>query len=464
MLRNVPLFGLGNKGKSANVNAQERVNLYVEVQDDPEANGLVLYPRPGLTTFVNFGASPARGFYQKGDVAYVVNGATLWEIAANGTTTSRGTLLTTGGRVDITDNGTQMLIVDGTYGYIYTFATTTLAQITDGDFPAPSTCAFLNGYFIVSKTDSAQFFISALYDGTAWDALDFATAESDPDNLVRLMVDNGALYLFGDKTTEMWGDSGAADFPFARIGASAIEWGLAARWSLCKFDGSLIFLRKNRLGAVQVCVLAGNQAMPVSNPELDYVFAQYDAENATGYSYTVSGHPFYQINFPSDGVSWLYDGLSKCWSKVQSGSGRHRGEIQVNFLGSSYVTDYENGKVYLIDGDAYTDDGEPIVREFVSRHNKGGDFIRIPQLWLEMEGGVGLATGQGSDPQVMLQISRDGGHEWGTELWRSFGAIGQYKARAVWNRLGRARDWLFKVRCTDPVKTVFIAAWATYDK
>ena len=464
MLRNVPLFGLGNKGKSANVNAQERINLYVEVQADPEANGLVLYPTPGLTTFVNLGASPARGYYAKGDVSYIVNGATLWEIAANGTTTSRGTLLTGSGRVDITDNGQQMLIVDGTYGYIYTFATNTLAQITDADFPAPSTCAFLNGYFIVSKTDSAQFFISALYDGTAWDALDFATAESDPDNLVRLMVDNGALYLFGDKTTEMWGDSGAADFPFARIGASAIEWGLAARWSLAKFDGSLIFLRKNRLGAVQVCVLAGNQAVPVSTPELDYVFSQYEAvENATGYSYMVSGHPMYQLNFPSAGVSWLYDGLSKAWSKVQSGSGRHRGEIQVNFLGASYVTDYENGKVYLLDEGTYTDDGEPIVREFVSRHNKAGNFIRIAKLWLEMEGGVGTVSGQGSDPQVMLQVSRDGGHTWSSELWRSFGALGQYRARAVWNRLGRARDWLFRVRVTDPVRTVFIAGWAQHD-
>lgn len=465
MLQNVPLFGLGNAGKSPNVNAQKRVNLYVEVQADPEANGLVMYPTPGLTTFVNFGASPCRGLYQKGSVAYAVNGSTLWEIAANGTTTSRGTLLTSGGRVDIADNGAQMLIVDGTYGYIYTFATNTLAQIVDADFPASTTCAFLNGYFVVSKTDSAQFYISALYDGTTWDALDFATAESDPDNLVRLMVDNGVLYLFGDKTTEMWGDSGAADFPFARIGAAAIEWGLLARWSLCKFDGSLIFLRKNRLGAIQVCVLAGNQAVPVSNPELDYVFSQYAAtENATAFSYSLSGHPFYQINFPTAGESWLYDGLSKSWSKVESGGGRHRGEMQVSFLGDSYVSDYENGKFYLLDPASYTDDGSPIVREFIGRHNKAGDFIRIAKLWLEMEAGVGLQSGQGSDPQIMMQISRDGGHEWGAEMWRSFGAAGKYRARAAWNRLGRSRDWLLKFRVTDPVKTIFVAAWAQYDK
>lgn len=461
-LRNVPLFGIGNVGKSPNVSAQKRTNLYVEIQADPESNGLTLYPTPGLTSFVNFGANPCRGFYQKGDSAYVVNSNTLWEIAADGTTTNRGTLNTSGGRVDITDNGDQMLVVDGTYGYIYTFDTHVLAQIVDADFPASETCTFLNGYFIVQKTDSAQFYISALYDGMTWDALDFATAESDPDNLVRVMADNGVLMLFGDKTTEPWGDSGAQDFPLARIGASAVEWGLAARWSLCKFDGTLIFLRKNRLGAVQVALMSGTSSVAVSNPEMDYVFSTYSAvEDATGFSYMLSGHPFYQINFPSANESWLYDGLTKAWSKVQYGaSGRHRGEIQVNFLNRPYVTDYENGQVYLLDKDAETDNGQYIVREFVSRHNKAGDFINISQLWLEMQAGVGLVSGQGSAPKVMMQISRDGGHTWGAELWTSIGAIGQFRCRALWNRLGRARDWTFKLRVTDPVKTVFVAAWA----
>lgn len=464
MLRNVPLFGVGNKGKSVNVNAQERVNLFVELPTDPEANGIVMYPTPGTTTFVNFGANPNRGLYQKGDVAYAVNGSTLWEIAANGTTTSRGTLLTTGGRVDITDNGTQMLIVDGTYGYIYTFATTTLAQIVDADFPASTTCSFLNGYFLVQRTSSAQWYISGLYDGTTWDALDFATAESDPDNLVRIFTDNGTVILFGEKTTEFWGDSGAEDFPFARIGSAAIEWGLAARWSLCKFDNSLMFLRKNRLGAVQVCRLSGTSAEPVSNEEMDYLFSTYSSvENATAYSYMVSGHPMYQINFPSANVSWVYDGKSNEWHEARYGDdGRHRGEIQVNFLNRPYVSDYENGKVYLLDQDTYTDDGNFIVREFTSRHNKNGEYVCISKLWLEMETGVGNQTGQGTDPQLMLRVSKDGGHTWSNERWTSIGAIGEYLNRAVFTRLGRARDWLFRFRVTDPVKTVFVAGWAQY--
>ena len=460
-----PLFGLGDFGKSPNVDAQTRTNLYVEIQKDGEKGSLTLYPTPGLLGFVNFGANPCRGLYQKGDFLYVVNGNTLWQVSNNGTLTSRGTLLTTGGKVDITDNGTQMLIVDGTYGYIYNFNTLAFVQITDVDFPASTTCTFLNGRFIVGKTNSAQFYVSALYDGLSWDALDFATAESDPDNLVRVYVDSGQIVLFGEKTTEFWGDSGAADFPFARVGASAIEWGLAAIWSVAKFQDTLIFLRKNRLGAVQVCTLQGYNCSVVSNPEIDYVFSQYSSVNdAVGFSYMVSGHPFYQINFPSANASWLFDGLTGAWSRVQSGTGRHRGELQRNYLDRAYVSDYENGQVYRFDVNTYTDDGAMIIREWTSRHQMSADWSGFDELWIEMQAGVGLQTGQGSDPQLMMQVSKDGGHEWGNEVWTAFGKIGEYRRRACYRRLGRARDWLFRFRVTDPVYTVFVAAWGRYGR
>jgi hypothetical protein len=136
--------------------------------------------------------------------------------------------------------------------------------------------------------------------------------------------------------------------------------------------------------------------------------------------------------------------------------------MQVQLLSKNYVTDYENGKLYRFLEDVYTDDGTPIVREFVTRHQSIGDFSTFSQIWIEMEGGVGLQTGQGSDPQLMMQISRDGGHEWGSEIWRDIGAVGKYRARAVFNRLGSARDWLFRFRVTDPINTVFIAAWGKF--
>lgn len=462
-LKPVALFGLGNFGKSYNVDSQKRTNLYAEIQKDGEKGNLTLYPTPGLTTFVNFGANPSRGAWKKDDVLYIVNRSTLWKVTNDGTTTNIGTLATSAGRVDMTDNGTQIIMVDGPNGYIYNTSTLAFTQITDPDFPGGDTVTFLDGYFIVSKPNTGQFYISALYDGLTWAALDFATAESNPDNLIRVIADNGQLWLFGSDTSEPWSDSGAQDFPFARVGAAAIEWGLAARWSLCKFMDSIIFLRKNRLGAVQVCTLSGYTAVPVSTPEIDYILAQYSSvSNATGFAYMVSGHPFYQINFPSANESWVYDGLTKEWHRAESGGGRHRGEIQINFLDRSYVTDYANGKLYRFQDGVYTDDGQMIARELISRHQSTGEYTFLHKLWIEMEAGVGLLTGQGSDPKLMMQYSKDGGHTWSNEIWVGLGRVGQYSYRALFLRLGRGRDWVFKFRITDPVKTVFIGAWGEF--
>lgn len=459
-LRPVPLFGLGNVGKSVNVNAQQRKNLYVEIQSDAEKNVVTMYPTPGLQTFVQLGAYPARGMYELGDFMYIVANNIFWRVANDGSVVNKGSLATFSGYVDISDNGNEIIVVDGPNGYIFDVLADTFTQIADPDFPGADTVAFINSRFVVNKPGTAEFYISGVYSGTTWDPLEFATAESDPDLLMRVTAESGQLVLFGSNTTEFWGDSGAADFPFARIGSAAIEWGLAARWSLCKFMDSLIFLRKNRLGQVQVCALQGYNAAPVTNPEMDYVFSQYAAvSDAIGFSYMVSGHPFYQITFPTPGETWLYDGLSKCWSRLESSGSRHRAELQVNFQNRSYVSDYEAGKIYLLDENTYTDDGAYVAREFISRHQSTGEWSHISQLWLEMEAGTGLNLGQGQTPQIMMQISKDGGHEYGPEVWREIGAMGKYRQRAVFNRLGRARDWLFKFRITDPVKVVFVAAW-----
>lgn len=456
----IPLFGIGNKARSVTASAQDRLNLYVEVNEDVEKHVLTMYPTPGLVAFRDFGAFPSRGMYQKGDFNYLVNRDKLYKIANDGTTTVLGTLATNSGRVDMADNGVQLIVVDGPNGYIVTLATDAFAQITDPDFPGASTVTFLSQRFIISEPDSGRFYWSALIDGTSWDALDFATAESDPDDLVRVFAEGGQLILMGEKVTEVWGDSGAADQPFAKVGGGAVEWGLAARWSVTKYLDSLAFLRKNRLGQVQACLMSGTSAGPISNPQIEAEWGQYgDVSNATGFAYMLNGHAFYQVNFPTVGKSWLYDAQSKSWSRLESYGGQHRVNFVVQLLGSLYGADFENGKLYKIEQDVYTDDGRPITREFISRHQTMGDFTRFSEIWVEMEAGVGLQLGQGSDPQIMMQISRDGGKTYGNELWRSIGKVGQYRVRANWHRLGRARDWVLKFRVTDPVKTVFVAVW-----
>jgi hypothetical protein len=453
------LFGSGMFGKSANVTSESRVNAYIEIQPGDDRAKIAIYATPGLELFLSFGDTPVRGLYPKGDYLYAVHRGTFWEINNAGTATNRGSIGTTSGRVYMADNGSQLMLTDGTTtgGYIYDFSTLAFTQIADIDYPGAGTVTWMDSYFVVNKPNSQRYYVSAANDGLTWDALDFASAESNPDDLVAVAADNSNLYLYGTLSTEFDTNSGGVDFPFTRISGGATEWGCAAAASVVKFDNSLAFLAKNKMGQVWIARMTGYRPEKISTPELDYIINNYSSTtDASFFSYMLGGHPMLQCNFNTGGGSWLYDGLSKVWSQLKSyGITRHRGEIACNYLNQTIVSDYSNGNLYSLKASAYADNGQELAMELITRHiAKNDNNIRIDKLQLDMETGVGLVSGQGSDPQIMMSVSKDGGHTYGPEQWVTMGAIGKFRTRAIWRRLGAARDWTFKFRITDPVKRV----------
>ena len=462
-----PLFDLGQQGRSPNVNSERRVNLYAEVKQHVDKTALVFYGTPGKVLFLDLGLDPIRGFWQMGSYFYAVQLGSLYKIASDGTYTNVGTLSTSTGRVCMSDNGTQLMIVDGTWGYIYTPGAGTFAKITDADFAgfsSPTTVTFESGFFVVTFANSGRFLISALYDGVNWTATDYANAESSPDPLVHCLANAGQLVLLGDLTTEHWTNTGATDFPYQRIQGATSEWGLHARWSVVKFGEGLVGLVKSKAGEVLVAKLDGYAWQSISTPELVTAINSYSVtSDATGLSYLKGGHGFYQINFGTANKSWLYDGLSGAWSELQSGTNgdRDRAEIATHYLAKSYVSDYGSGKVYTLDLEAVTENGQPIIRELTSRHVSSEKQLKVYRLWLDIEAGVGNATAPGDVPVVMLQVSKDGGRSFGTEIMMQMGHIGERRFRCYTNRLGRGYDWVFKFRISDPVKVVILGGWLT---
>ncbi|MGZ5799238.1 MAG: hypothetical protein ACXWJZ_01235 [Burkholderiaceae bacterium] len=462
-----PLFGVSQSGKSRIVDSQNHINLYCEIDNVTADKAVVTYfNTPGLLLFTSFGDTPIRGWIEVSDFIYAVHRGTFWEINNAGVKTSRGTVSTTSGRVDISYNGTQIGIVDGASMYCYTIATNAFVTVSSGLFATPASITYQDSYFITTFLNSGQFQISAQNDGTTFDALDYSTAESNPDNLVRVVADHGELVFCGDQTTEFWSNSGGQDFPYTNLRGTTLEFGLAAKWSLVKYNDSLAGLFKNRMGQVQVMMMVGHALHKISSNELDAIINGYSAvSDATAFAYMWGGHPMLQISFPTAGKSWLYDASTNMWSSLESGlsGGRHLAEIHVDYINKPRVTDYANGNIYTLDKDTYSDNGMSRPVEMSSKHVfNGDDRITIDAVQIDFEVGVGLATGQGSDPQAMLQVSRDGGFTWGNEIWKSIGKIGEYLARARWTILGMARDWVIKVRVTDPVKVVITGASMRY--
>lgn len=453
------LFGVGLKGKSAVVSSQHRINCYLEKIIDEDIEQTAFIASPGLDLFADLGDTPSRGRIKVDDLLYVVHRGTLYEVNNAGTATSRGTLSTTTGRVDMSYDGDDVIMLtDGTAGYTYKISTTTLAVISDSDFPDTAPTNDFQDIYFVAFGPGPEFQISE--DGSSWDALDIANG--NVGEIVRGIGDHGELVIFGQEKVSFWINTGGADFPYQPVKGAEKEVGLAARWSLSKFDDSLVFLGKNSLGQVQVYKLQGRSPVPISSPEFDSIVNRYaTVGDATGYASLHEGHPFYRINFPTAGKSWEYDGLSGLWTERQSGvSGdRHRGEMAVDFINKVRIFDYENGKIYTVNSNTFTENGEQYPFELTSRRVGGYDPMSLNKLFMDFETGVGLATGQGDDPQAMLTVSRDGGRTFANSMWKSIGKVGNYTTRVEWDQFGVSEHgFIFRVRVTDPVKRHLVNA------
>lgn len=461
----VPI-GLGlqsYRNSSLPVSAQRCVNWFAEQAPAGASTQVALMPTPGLSLFSTCGDGPVRGLHTAKGVLYAVSGRKLYSVGADGTATERGTIPRQG-PVSVTDNGTQVVIVtDDGEGYVYNIAAASLSQITNASWRPARAAAFLDQYVIFSERDSGRFFISALGDAASFDALDFATAESAPDDTLTLIVDHRELWLFGQTTIEVWANTGAADFPFSRISTGIIERGCGAARSVAKLDNSVFWLGDD--GAVYRA--EGYSPLRISTHAIEYALSRYETTaDAIAFAHNDRGHPFYVLTFPRANATWVYDVATGYWHERYSGTepdcaGRWRANCHAFAYGGHIVGDFENGKLYRLDGDAATEDGAAIRRMSDSPYiEDDGKRLMVHGFELMMEVGVGLPSGQGSDPLVTLSWSDDGGRTWGNEISRSFGRIGAYETRVRWHRLGQTRKRIFRVATSEPVKPVILKSYA----
>lgn len=464
----VPLIGTGVKSKSAVVSAQRRLNCYLEPQRDQDKTPIAVYGTAGLTKVMDEGALPFRGGITVGDLFYVTRGNIFEEVNNAFIATDRNPasrLTTNNGRTSHATNETSMILVDGTNGYNFDTGTLAFAQTASAMFANPKACTYQDGYYLASfdEAGSNKKRCQISTDGITWAALDYRAIDTTPGALIRPLSFQGEVHQFADKGIEFWAYTGDPTFPFQPIRGATLPIGLAARWSIGIGSGSLYFLGRDRSASnVQVYELVGHQVRSISTPDLSDAINNYGTlGDATGFVASEDEHDFFYLHFPTAGKTWMYDAFTSdivgvpSWSELQSNGGRHLSDLAFSLVNKAYVTDYAAARIYLLDKSAYTDNGMMIRRELDTRHFfKEYDRVTVDEIVIDMETGVGLAVGQGVDPQVMVQISRDGGRTWGAEISHALGAIGKYKTRIAQRRCGTARDFVFKLAMTDPVKFV----------
>lgn len=465
-----PILGSTYVARSVNAADARMVNLFPEIIPEGGKEPAFLNRAPGLKLKVSVGLGPIRGLWEFNGNLYVVSRDKLYKVDSTYTVTLIGTVSGTSGAVSMVDNGTQLFVACNGPSYVYNATTNVFSQITDSDFPGAGTVSYLDGYFVFNEPNSQKIWVTALLDGLSVDPLDFASAEGSPDGVVGIIADHRELWVFGTNSVEVWYNSGNPDFPFSRIQGAFNELGCAAAYSIAKMDNGLFWLGKDARGQGIVYRANGYTGQRISTHAIEWQIQQYgNLSDAIGYTYQQDGHSFYVLIFPSANATWVYDVATQAWhERAGFANGeftRHRSNCQVFFNSEVLVGDYQNANIYAFDLDDFSDNGsiQKWLRSWRALPTGQNNLKRSAQhsLQLDLETGVGLNLGQGSDPQVMLRWSDDGGHTWSSEHWVSIGKIGEFYRRAIWRRLGmtmKIRDRVYEVSGTDPVKIAIVGA------
>lgn len=442
-------------------------------------------------------------------VASVSSGTLYVGQTIQGVGVTLGTIITalgsgTGGIGTYTVSVASTVAVDVTM-YAINFS---VLPSSDGAFSGANTVDIIDNYFVYNNPNSQQFGASDLLSPISL-STSYALKDGAPDDLVALIVDHREVYLMGEVSSEVWTDVGAVPFPFQRIPGTSTQHGIAAPFSLYRFGNSFAYVSRNNRGQAQIMQMKGYLPERISTHAVENTLANQYVDDAIAWTYQLEGHEVYVVSFPTLNLTWAFDNATQMWHKwlytaSDNSYQRHRGNCCAVFQGMVLVGDYDNGKIYELSRTNYTDDGQNVRRLRRAPHLVS-DFQRqyFDELQIQFQPGVGTTglsrttvvqeatpnpdpyyiypdaelvigpfdvfvignAGGGvvispttTYPQAMLRWSNDGGSTWSKEYWVPIGGLGKYTNRAIWRRLGTARDRVFEVSITDPVNAVIVSA------
>lgn len=313
-------------------------------------------------------------------------------------------------------------------------------------------------------TYGPRFGFTAVDDLATATALNYYTAENQPDDLVAVRVMGQDIFLFGTDTIEIWAQQSNADDPFALQSGRVIKTGCLCRDGIQITDNSIIWIADDH----SVRRLAGGDtAAFISEPWITRKLQVEPIANIGSGTQQVEGHTFYYVRTPN-GCYW-WDALASSiaqqniWhTRVTNLTSTWRWRYIVEYNGTHYVID-DTGVFDLLSRD-YNDEHMPaadtegtrIVRQFTAVGNFN-HYETIPAMMLVAAKGIGTATGQGANPLIGMQISTDGGQTFSAIDYCELGAQGNYAEPSIWRMNGSAerRGAVFLFTKSDPAPAAY---------
>lgn len=461
----------GNKfGRYPKISAEKTYNMFI-------SDGW-LVPTPGHLKIVDIDPlAEGRGIFTsiRGNFMLTVIGSGVWitndEIYKFGRTIpigdasenigiKVGDIDTFSGDVFIDENDAEQIgICDKKDIYIYDYQNNTFQKATL-DF-LPGFITFQDGYFIAPDLERPQWRLSAINNGLLWPAgaANVGSLQTKPDNAracIRVPGHGNQLFVMGSSVTEPWNDVGYKLFPYYRTNSFNIDYGCVNQATIATGDEFVVWLAKNEKSSPIIMVSTGGKAHAISTDGINFALANLEEpENSYGFLWKQDGHLFYQLTFPHDKVTYLYDfNTNKFYFLSDEYTDNHIAKKVTFFANDYYFISLIDGNIYRLSGDLDTYDGKLIPRIRIA------NTVRLPggEHFVGQKATFTMEQGESADIQrVDASISYDGGVAFGNIFSKKLNPLGKRKNKFNYYDLGRANDLTFQFRfwgdgrfvCTD---------------
>jgi hypothetical protein len=457
---NFPFIGGSYPDQARPFSTERTVNFFPEVDQNYKSQ-LVLDGFPGHSRWAQAGNGPIRGAVQFKENLIVVSGNAVYKVSPGGSSESVGSIGTSSGLVSMDENGAQAMIVDGQDGWVYD--NNALQKILDPVFTdtKADSVTHMDSFFIVNRPGFGSIWVSDSFDGLNWNVLRTANAEFKSDPVVGVYSDR-ELFLGGTFTTQPYYNSGASPMPFEAIRSGRLVYGVAAKRSWATVGNTSYFLAQDQNGSIFCGRLNGSSVERVSTRAWERIWTSYDYTDAFAFGVHYKGHEWYILTFPQAdhgfGRTFLYSISTGLWTEIGvyhpsvGDFGKHPMLTHSFFSGRNLFGDAD-GWLNEFRDDVYSFNGDTMIslRRCAVVHDKR-ESLFLNRFTLEVE--TGVETPQTPDPQVIMKHSKDGGYTFKNTRYKSLAADQTNKRRTGvdFKQLGMAKDWVFEVSISDPVR------------
>ena len=435
---------LGNRG-------ERLVNCFAETGKPSEPQPVRLFGSPGIFDWSTVPLACCRGAGSHKGEAYAVYSSTLYKIDKDGVDTAIGTIPGPG-RVSMASNGVQLCVVANGDGYIWDGAI--LQPIGDPGFTSysPDMVTEMDGFFLFNDANSAIWFKSKLYDGLNYEGDEFDLASKYSDFTVGILACEMLVLVACTGSIEFWYNGGGTPFPYQRAPNGVAEIGVAATHSLAKDETGTYFLASDN--TVRLVQVGSIEPVRISHHGVEDAISGYTTiDDAWAFTTSIDGHNMYHLVFPTEGACWVFDSAAKTWHERES-LNKDYWDVggAVTAYGKELVFSRDSNKVGYLDQKTYTEWDYELLRSWTYA-NVYAQGKRGMHAELDVAIDTGWATGT-TDPQIMLELSDDGGETFRGPVKVTFWKKGEYGRRAVFHRLGSSRNRVYRMSISDDAKMI----------